>query len=154
MDSLSYKTISVNAATANKEWVVIDATNEVLGRLASQVAKILCGKNKPGYTPHVDCGDFVIVVNADKIVVTGDQTNKKNYYSHSMYPGGLRVRSTRTMREQYTVEWVEKAIHGMLPHTKLGDVQRKHLSVYKGAEHPHAAQKPIELNMKKVLLIK
>ena len=99
-------------------------------------------------TPNVDCGDYVIVINADKIVITGDQNNKKSYYSHSQYPGGLRVRTTRVMREQYTVEWVEKAIKGMLPHTRLGDVMRTHLYVYTGSEHPHQAQKPVELKIK------
>lgn len=142
------QTYMANPSTVTRQWYVVDGAGLTLGRLASEVAAVLRGKHKPTFTPHIDCGDFVIVVNADKIVVTGDQTNKKNYYSHSMYPGGLRVRSTRTMREQYTVEWVEKAIHGMLPHTKLGDVQRKHLFVYKGAEHPHAAQKPVELKIK------
>lgn len=142
------QTTMAKPSTVTRQWYVVDGTGLTLGRLASEVASVLRGKNKPTFTPNVDCGDFVIVVNADKIVVTGDQTNKKNYYSHSMFPGGLRVRSTRTMREQYTIEWVEKAIHGMLPHTKLGDVQRKHLFVYKGAEHPHAAQKPVELKIK------
>ena len=142
------QTTMAKPSTVTRQWYVVDGTGLTLGRLASEVASVLRGKNKPTFTPNVDCGDFVIVVNADKIVVTGDQTNKKNYYSHSMFPGGLRVRSTRTMREQYTVEWVEKAIHGMLPHTKLGDVQRKHLFVYKGAEHPHAAQTPVELKIK------
>ena len=142
------QTTMAKPSTVTRQWYVVDGTGLTLGRLASEVASVLRGKNKPTFTPNVDCGDFVIVVNADKIVVTGDQTNKKNYYSHSMFPGGLRVRSTRTMREQYTVEWVEKAIHGMLPHTKLGNVQRKHLFVYKGAEHPHAAQKPVELKIK------
>ena len=142
------QTTMAKPSTVTRQWYVVDGTGLTLGRLASEVASVLRGKNKPTFTPNVDCGDFVIVVNADKIVVTGDQTNKKNYYSHSMFPGGLRVRSTRTMREQYTIEWVEKAIHGMLPHTKLGDVQRKHLCVYKGAEHPHAAQKPVELKIK------
>lgn len=142
------QTTMAKPSTVTRQWYVVDGTGLTLGRLASEVAAVLRGKHKPTFTPNVDCGDFVIVVNADKIVVTGDQTNKKNYYSHSMFPGGLRVRSTRTMREQYTIEWVEKAIHGMLPHTKLGDVQRKHLFVYKGAEHPHAAQKPVELKIK------
>ena len=142
------QTTMAKPSTVTRQWYVVDGAGLTLGRLASEVAAVLRGKHKPTFTPNVDCGDFVIVVNADKIVVTGDQTNKKNYYSHSMFPGGLRVRSTRTMREQYTVEWVEKAIHGMLPHTKLGDVQRKHLFVYKGAEHPHAAQKPVELKIK------
>ena len=142
------QTTMAKPSTVTRQWYVVDGTGLTLGRLASEVASVLRGKNKPTFTPNVDCGDFVIVVNADKIVVTGDQTNKKNYYSHSMFPGGLRVRSTRTMREQYTVEWVEKAIHGMLPHTKLGHAQRTHLFVYKGAEHPHAAQKPVELKIK------
>ena len=129
-------------------WYVVDATDCTLGRLATAVATVLRGKNKPTYTPNVDCGDYVIVINADKVKVTGDQDHKKEYFSHSMFPGGLRVRSTKNMREDYTVEWVEKAIKGMLPHNKLGDVQRTHLFVYEGAEHPHAAQKPIELKVK------
>lgn len=131
-----------------RQWYVVDGAGQTLGRLASEVATVLRGKHKPTYTPNVDTGDFVIVINADKIVVTGDQENKKFYYSHSQYPGGLRKRSTRVMREKYTVEWVEKAIQGMLPHTRLGDIQRKHLFVYKGAEHPHAAQQPVELKIK------
>ncbi len=131
-----------------RQWYVVDGTGCTLGRLATEVATVLRGKHKPTYTPNVDTGDYVIVINADKIVITGDQNEKKFYYSHSQYPGGLRVRSTRIMREQYTVEWVEKAIQGMLPHTKLGNAQRKHLFVYTGNEHPHAAQKPVELKIK------
>lgn len=131
-----------------RQWYIVDGTNKTLGRLATEVATVLRGKHKPTYTPNVDCGDFVIVINADKIVISGDQDEKKFYYSHSQYPGGLRTRSTRIMREQYTVEWVEKAIQGMLPHTRLGDVQRKHLFVYTGDKHPHAAQKPVELAIK------
>ena len=131
-----------------RQWYVVDGTGCTLGRLATEVATVLRGKNKPTYTPNVDCGDYVIIINADKIQITGDQVNKKNYYSHSMYPGGLRTRSTGVMRTQYTVEWVEKAIHGMLPHNKLGDVMRTHLFVYTGSEHPHAAQKTVELKIK------
>ena len=131
-----------------RQWYVVDGTGCTLGRLATEVATVLRGKNKPTYTPNVDCGDYVIIINADKIQITGDQVNKKNYYSHSMYPGGLRTRSTGVKRTQYTVEWVEKAIHGMLPHNKLGDVMRTHLFVYTGSEHPHAAQKPVELKIK------
>ena len=96
----------------------------------------------------MDTGDFVIVINADKIVVTGNKDETKNYYNHSQWNDGLRVRSTKVMRQSYTIEWVERAIHGMLPHTKLGNKQRKHLFVYKGAEHPHAAQQPKELKIK------
>ncbi len=131
-----------------RQWYVVDGTGCTLGRLASEVATVLRGKHKPTYTPNVDCGDYVIIINADKIQITGDQVNKKNYYSHSMYPGGLRTRSTGVMRTQYTVEWVEKAVYGMLPHTRLGDVMRTHLFVYTGSEHPHAAQKPVELKIK------
>jgi large subunit ribosomal protein L13 len=131
-----------------RQWYVVDGSGATLGRLATAVATILRGKHKPTFTPNVDCGDFVVVINADKIKVTGDQVHKKNYYSHSQYPGGLRVRSTALMREKYTVEWVEKAIQGMLPHTRLGNLQRKHLFVYVGSEHPHAAQKPEVLTLK------
>lgn len=131
-----------------RKWYIVDGTGLTLGRLASEVATVLRGKHLPTFTPNVDTGDFVIVINADKIVVTGNKDETKNYYSHSQYPGGLRVRSTRLMRQKYTVEWVEKAIHGMLPHTKLGDKQRKHLFVYKGSDHPHTAQKPVELIIK------
>ena len=142
------KSFIAKPAEVERKWYVIDAEGKTLGRLASQAAAILRGKNKPTFTPHVDCGDYVIVINADKVQITGDQDAKKFYFSHSMYPGGLRVRSTKEMRQKYTVEWVEKAIKGMLPHNKLGDAQRRHLFVYEGAEHPHAAQKPVELKIK------
>lgn len=135
-------------ATVEKKWYVVDAAGQTLGRLATEVATILRGKHKVTFTPHVDCGDYVIVINADKAVVTGDPVAKKMYYHYSGYASGLRVRSTRTMREKYPVEWVEKAIHGMIPHTKLGDVQRSHLFVYAGGEHPHQAQKPVEYKVK------
>ena len=131
-----------------RQWYVVDGTGLTLGRLASEVATVLRGKHLPTYTPNVDTGDFVIVINADKIVVTGNKDENKKYYSHSQWNGGLRVRTTKVMRTNYTVEWVEKAIHGMLPHTKLGDKQRKHVFVYTGSEHPHAAQKPTELKIK------
>lgn len=131
-----------------RQWYIVDGAGLTLGRLATEVATVLRGKHKPTYTPNVDCGDYVIIVNADKIVITGDQDNKKSYYSHSQYPGGLRTRTTKVMREKYTVEWVEKAVKGMLPHTKLGNVMRTHLYVYEGPEHPHAAQKPVELKIK------
>ncbi len=138
----------IKPSEVKHNWYVVDATDCTLGRLATQVATVLRGKNKPIFTPNVDCGDYVIVINADKVKITGDQDEKKFYYSHSMYPGGLRTRSTKIMREKYTVEWVEKAIKGMIPHTKLGDVQRGHLFVYEGPDHPHAAQKPVELKVK------
>ena len=142
------QTTMLKPAEVTRTWYVVDGTGLTLGRLSTVVASVLRGKNKPTYTPNVDCGDYVIVTNADKIVVTGNKLEKKNYFHHSQFPGGLRVRSMRTMKEKYTVEWVEKSIHGMLPHNKLGDVQRTHLFVYKGSEHPHAAQKPVEFKVK------
>ena len=120
MDSLSYKTISANAATVDKQWVVIDATDEVLGRLASQVAKILRGKNKPGYTPHVDCGDYVIVVNAEKVKLTGDKLTEKVYVRHTGYPGGQRFATPADYLAKKPTFIVEKAVKGMLPRTRLG----------------------------------
>ena len=148
MDSLSYKTISANAATVTKEWVVIDATNEVLGRLASQIAKILRGKNKPGYTPHVDCGDYVIVVNAEKVKLTGDKLTEKVYVRHTGYPGGQRFATAQDYLKKKPEFVIEEAIRGMLPKTRLGEAIFKNLKVYAGAEHPHAAQNPkaIKLN--------
>jgi len=141
------QTTMVKPSEVTRTWYVVDAAGVTLGRLSTVVATVLKGKHKPTYTPNVDCGDYVIIVNADKIVVTGNKLDNKKYYHHSQYPGGLRVRTMRTMKDKYTVEWVEKAVYGMLPHTKLGDVQRKHLFVYKGSEHPHAAQKPVELKV-------
>ena len=148
MDSRSYKTISLNAATVQKEWVVIDATNEVLGRLASQVAKILRGKNKPGYTPHVDCGDYVIVINAEKVKLTGDKMTDKVYVRHTGYPGGQRFATPADYFDKKPEFVIEQAVKGMLPKTRLGDAILKNLKVYAGAEHPHAAQNPktIKLN--------
>ena len=148
MDSRSYKTISLNANTVQKEWVVIDATNEVLGRLASQVAKILRGKNKPGYTPHVDCGDYVIVINADKVKLTGAKMTDKVYVRHTGYPGGQRFATPADYLAKKPAFVIEHAVKGMLPKTRLGEAILKNLKVYAGAEHPHAAQNPkaIKLN--------
>ena len=148
MDSLSYKTISLNAATVNKEWVVIDATNEVLGRLASQIAKILCGKNKPGYTPHVDCGDNVIVINAEKVRLTGKKMTDKVYVHHTGYPGGQRFATPAERLVNKPEFLIENAVKGMLPKTRLGVALLKNLKVYAGSEHPHEAQTPkvIKLN--------
>jgi large subunit ribosomal protein L13 len=142
------QTTMAKPSTVVRNWYVVDAEGVTLGRLASEVAHILHGKHKVTYTPHVEGGDYVIVVNAEKAIVTGDQESKKFYYRHSGYAGGLRTRSTGIMKEKYPVEWVEKAIHGMLPHTRLGDVQRTHLFVYKGPNHPHQAQQPQELKIK------
>lgn len=142
------QTTFTKPADVKRTWYVVDAAGMTMGRMAAEVAAVLRGKNKPTYTPNVDCGDYVIVINADEIVMTGNKMEDKKYYRHSMYPGGLKVRTAKVMKQNYTVEWVEKAIYGMLPHTRLGDVQRKHLFVYKGSEHPHAAQQPVELKIK------
>ena len=139
------QTTMIKPAEVKKAWYVIDASGKNLGRLATQCATILRGKHKPSFTPNVDCGDNVIIVNAAKIVYTGDQENKKTYYHHSMFPGGLKSVSIGELKRENPVLLVEKAVKGMLPHTKLGDQMRTHLYVYEGAEHPHAAQKPIEL---------
>ena len=148
MDSLSYKTISANASTVDKEWIVIDATNEVLGRLSSQVAKILRGKHKPSYTPHVDCGDYVIVINADKVKLTGKKLTDKVYVRHTGYPGGQRFATPADYLAKKPQFVIEEAVRGMLPKTRLGDAIFKNLKVYAGAEHPHAAQSPktVKLN--------
>ena len=139
------QTTLLKPADVKKEWYIVDASGMTLGRLATKVATVLRGKHKPTFTPNVDCGDNVIVINAAKIVYSGDQENKKIYYHHSMFPGGLKSRSIGLMKREYPVELVEKAIKGMLPHGKLGDKMRGHLYVYEGAEHPHTAQKPMEL---------
>ena len=139
------QTTILKAEDVKKDWYVIDAAGQNLGRLASKVANIIRGKHKATFTPNVDCGDYVIIINAAQVVYTGDQEEKKIYYHHSMFPGGLKKRSIGLMKREHPVELVEKAVHGMLPHNKLGDKMRKHLYVYEGAEHPHTAQKPIEL---------
>ena len=148
MDSLSYKTISATAEGVTKEWYVIDATNEVLGRLASQVAKILRGKNKPCFTPHADCGDYVIVINADKVKLTGKKMTDKVYVRHTGYPGGQRFATPADYLAKKPTFVIEKAVKGMLPKTRLGEHIIKNLKVYAGEEHPHAAQNPkaIKLN--------
>lgn len=128
-----------------RNWYVIDAEGVSLGRLATKVATILRGKNKPTYTPHIDGGDFVIVINASKINLTGNKLDDKIYYNHSGYTGGLRQRTARVMREDYPVEMIERAVKGMLPKGRLGRQMYKKLFVYKDANHPHQAQKPKEM---------
>ena len=131
----------------SRKWYVIDATDVVLGRLASKTAHILRGKHKPTYTPHIDCGDYVIIVNASKVALTGDKLDKKIYYNHSGYTGGLRERTARVMKESYPVEMFERSVKGMLPKGRLGRQMYKKLFVYAGEEHPHQAQQPTELKM-------
>ena len=141
----SMKTYSAKPLEVERKWYVIDAEGEILGRLATRVANILRGKNKPEYTPHVDTGDFVIVINAEKVVVSGKKETDKIYYHHTGFPGGLKSASVKELREKDARLLIEKAVKGMLQHNTLGDTQFTKLKVYNGPEHPHAAQKPIVL---------
>ena len=131
-----------------RKWYVIDAEDMPLGRVASKAAHVLRGKHKVTFTPHVDCGDYVIIINASKVKLTGNKLNDKMYYNHSGYTGGLRVRSAKVMRESYPEEMIERAVKGMLPKGRLGRQMYRKLFVYAGSEHPHMAQNPKELNIK------
>lgn len=150
MDTLSYKTVSVNKATATKEWVVVDATDQVLGRLGTKVAKLLRGKYKPNFTPHVDCGDNVIIINADKVKLTGNKWNDRVYLRYSLYPGGQYAYSPAQLmaRPNGVDRLVRKVVKGMLPKNKLSARLLDNLYIYAGSEHPHQAQSPkaIDIN--------
>ncbi len=147
MDTLSYKTVSLNSATVEKNWVIVDADSLVLGRVSSEVAKIIRGKHKAGYTPNVDCGDNVVVINADKVRLTGKKWTDKQYVRHTGYPGGQRFETPAEAKAKTSRLLVERAVRGMLPKTKLGNKLIKNLYVYEGAEHPHEAQKPKEVKL-------
>ncbi|KAA5827727.1 50S ribosomal protein L13 [Algibacter amylolyticus] len=147
MDTLSYKTISANKATVNKEWVLVDAEGQALGRLASKVAKLIRGKHKPNFTPHVDCGDNVIVINADKITLSGNKWTEKSYIRHTGYPGGQKSLTATELYGKDPARVVEKAVKGMLPKNKLGAALFRNLTVVVGTEHAHAAQKPKAINL-------
>ena len=133
--------------TVERKWYVIDAEGKPLGRVASKAAHILRGKHKATYTPHIDCGDYVIIVNASEVLLTGNKLEDKKYYSHSQYPGGLRTRTAKEMIEKYPEEMVEKAVKGMLPKNRLGRAMYKKLFVYAGSDHKHMAQKPSEMDV-------
>ncbi|NRA91980.1 MAG: 50S ribosomal protein L13 [Psychroserpens sp.] len=150
MDTLSYKTVSANKATVNKEWVLVDAENQTLGRLASKVAILLRGKHKPNFTPHVDCGDNVIVINAEKINLTGNKWTEKTYIRHTGYPGGQRSLSATELYGKNPARIVEKSIKGMLPKNRLGADLFRNLKVVVGSEHDHEAQKPKAINLNEV----
>lgn len=142
MDTLSYKTVSANKETADKKWLIVDAEGQTLGRFASKVAFLLRGKHKPNFTPHADCGDNVIVINAEKIGLSGNKMEVKEYIRHTGYPGGQRILTAREIFEKHPERLVEKAVKGMLPKNKLGSALYKNLKVYVGAEHNQEAQKP------------
>ena len=141
------KSFMQSKETVTREWYVIDAKDIPLGRVAAKAASMLRGKHKVTYTPHVDCGDYVIIVNADKVALTGNKLENKMYYDHSRYVGGLRERTAKEMREKYPVEMLERAVEGMLPHNRLGRAMYKKLFVYAGSEHPHTAQQPTKLEL-------
>ena len=147
MNTISYKTVSANKETVNKEWLLIDAEGMVLGRLASQVAMILRGKHKTYFTPHVDCGDNVIIVNASKIILTGDKLRSKKYVKYTEYPGGQRFTTPAMLLSKKPESVIERAVKGMLPKNKLGSQLYRNLFVYAGPDHPHAAQQPKNITL-------
>jgi large subunit ribosomal protein L13 len=147
VNTLSYKTVSANKATVNKEWVIIDAEGQVLGRLATKVASMLRGKHKTNFTPHVDCGDNVVVINAEKVRLTGNKMTEKVYTRHTGYPGGQRFTTADAMLRKNPISLVEKAVKGMLPGNRLGSELYRNLHVYAGSEHPHEAQKPTKIEL-------
>lgn len=150
MNTLSYKTVSANSATVNKEWVLVDAADQPLGRMSSIVAKLLRGKYKTNFTPHVDCGDNVIVINADKVKLSGNKWSEKTYIRHTGYPGGQRSLTAQELYEKDPTRVVEKAVKGMLPKNKLGAAIYRNLKVYSGAEHDQEAQQPKTINLNEI----
>ena len=150
MNTLSYKTVSANKATAKKEWVVVDAAGQPLGRMASKVAKILRGKHKTNFTPHVDCGDNVIVLNAGQVVLSGNKMEAKEYIWHTGYPGGQKSLTATELQKRDSLRLVEHAVKGMLPKNRLGRAILKNLYVYDGAEHKHEAQQPKVINLNEI----
>jgi large subunit ribosomal protein L13 len=150
VNTLSYKTISANSATVNKEWILIDAAEQPLGRMSSIAAKFLRGKYKTNFTPHVDCGDNVIIINADKITLSGNKWSEKSYIRHTGYPGGQRSLTANELFAKDPARVVEHAIKGMLPKNKLGSAIYRNLKVYSGSEHEHEAQQPKTINLNEV----
>ena len=150
MDTLSYTTKSVNKENSSKEWVLIDANDQVLGRLASRVAILLRGKNKPNFTPNADCGDNVIIINADKVRLTGKKMTDKVYVRHTGYPGGQRFATPKDLFSRKPLAVLEHAVRGMLPRTRLGEQQFKNLHLYVGSEHPHQAQNPKTITLNEI----
>ena len=150
MEALSYKTVSASKETVTKGWVLIDAENEVLGRLASKVAFIVRGKNKTNFTPHVDTGDNVIIINAEKVKLTGNKLDDKEYVRHTGHPGGQRFATPKELLAKKPTEVIRMAVSGMLPKNKLGDALRRNVYVYAGAEHPHTAQQPKEIKLNSI----
>ena len=147
MDTLTFKTVSANAKTVTKNWVLVDAENQVLGRVSSKIAAMLRGKHKTNFTPHVDCGDNVIVINAEKVRLTGKKWSEKEYIRYTGYPGGQRFATPQELLSKHPERLVEYAVHGMLPKNKLGNAVKGNLYIYTGTEHPHAAQQPTKVSL-------
>ncbi len=147
VDTLSYRTVSANKDTVQKEWVLVDATDQVLGRLASRVAMILRGKHRPDFTPHVDCGDNVIIINAEKVKLTGNKAAQREYLRHSGYPGGQKSETVESLMKRRPAAVIERSIKGMLPKNRLGSELFRNLHVFVGPEHPHEAQKPQKIDL-------
>jgi len=147
VDTLSYKTISAKATTVDKQWLLVNAEGETLGRLASKVAKLLRGKHKPNFTPHVDCGDNVVIINAEKIVLKGKKATDKVYIRHTGYPGGQKTTTSQALFQQQPERIIENAVKGMLPKNRLGSELFRNLRVYAGDQHQQEAQKPVEINL-------
>jgi large subunit ribosomal protein L13 len=150
VDSVSYKTVSLNRETVKKDWIILDAKDEVLGRFSSRVAMILRGKHKTGFTPHVDCGDNVIIINAEKVKLTGLKLANKEYITHSGYPGGQKIQTPEELLRKFPTRIIEEAVRGMLPKNRLGRAVFKNLHVYAGVEHPHQAQTPVQIDLNKI----
>ena len=150
MKTLSYKTLSVNKESSDKRWYLVNAENQTLGRMASRIAFVLRGKHKPNYTPHVDCGDYIVVINSEKIIMTGQKMNNKEMFSHTGYPGGQKRKSPAELMRKDGTSLVKSAVKGMLPKNKLGAAILRNLYVYVGEEHKHSAQKPEELDLNKI----
>ncbi len=145
--TLDFKTYSAKPGEVARNWYIVDAEGRALGRLASEIARVLRGKHKPQFTPHVDTGDFVIVTNAEKVALSGRKIDQKSYFSHSSYPGGVRIDSVKDVLQKKPEKVIEKAVWGMLPHNNLGRQLFRKLKVYAGSEHPHAAQCPVEMKV-------
>ena len=141
------KTLSIKKDQINRDWYIVDATDKKLGRLASNVAQIIRGKHKPFFTPNLDMGDFVVVINAEKVVISGDKANQKEYWRHTGYPGGQKVVTFKSMKEKYPERIITSAVKGMLPHNRLGRKMLKNLKVYASTDHPHEAQQPIKIDL-------
>jgi len=147
VNTLSYKTISANKDTVNKEWVIVDAEGAALGRLATLVASTLRGKHKTNFTPHVDCGDNVVVINAEKVTLSGTKMDNKDYIRHTGFPGGQRITKAKDMLRKNPISLVEEAVKGMLPKNRLGSALYRNMHVYAGPSHPHEAQKPRKIEL-------